>query len=67
MTPAQVSVIAGNYKSILGRDLMGTQVLELEQRRRVMGITGKDSSDSAEGLDGLQIYFYNLYPNFLQE
>ena len=38
--PAQVSVIAGNHQSILGRDLTGTLGLELVQRRKVMGITG---------------------------
>ena len=39
--PAQVSVISGNHQPILGRDLMGTLGLELVQRRKVMGITGK--------------------------
>ena len=39
--PAQVSVISGNHQSILGRDLMGTLDLELVQRKKVMGITGK--------------------------
>ena len=39
--PAQVSVIAGNHQLILGRDLMGTLGLELVQRGKEMGITGK--------------------------
>ena len=39
--PAQVSVISGNHQSILRRDLIGTLGLELVQRRKVMGITGK--------------------------
>ena len=54
MTQEKVSLIARNHQSILGRDLLGTPVMELGQRRRVMGITWEDSSDSAEGLEELQ-------------
>ena len=39
--PAQVSVISGNHQSILGRNLRGILGLELVQRKKVMGITGK--------------------------
>ena len=42
---------------------MGTLGLELVQRGLVMGITGENSSDSAEGLHELQTYFCKLYPN----
>ena len=61
--PAQVSVISGNHQSILGRDLMGTLGLELVQRKKVMGITGKGSSQEEEEYDELQTYFCKLYPN----
>ena len=61
--PAQVSVIAGNHQSIIGRDLMGTLGLELVQRVKVMGITGEGSNQDAEGYDELQTYFCKLYPN----
>ena len=61
--PAQVSVISGNHQSILGRDLMGTLVLELVQRKKVMGITGEWSSQEEEENDELQTYFCKLYPN----
>ena len=42
--PAQVSVISRNDQSILGRDLMGTLGLELVQRGKLMGITGKGAA-----------------------
>ena len=61
--PAQVSVISGNQQSILGRDLMGTLVLELVQRKKVMGITGEGSCQEEEEYDELQTYFCKLYPN----
>ena len=56
-------VIAENFQSILGRDLIGTLGLELLQRGRVMGITMEGSSDSVEGLPDLQTYFCKLFPN----
>ena len=62
VSPAQVSVIAEKHQMNLGRNLMGTLGLELLQKGRVMGITGEDSSDSAEGLDNLKTYFCKLYP-----
>ena len=62
--PAQVSVISGNHQSILGRNLMGTLVLELVQRKKVMGITGEGISQEEEEYDELQTYFCKLYPNF---
>ena len=58
--PAQVSVISGNHQSILGRDLMG---LELVHRKKVMGITGEGSSQEEVEYDELQTYFCKLYPN----
>ena len=61
--PVQVSVISGNHQSILGRDLMGTLGLELVQRKKVMGITGKGSCQGEEEYDELQTYFCKLYPN----
>ena len=61
--PAQLSVISGNYQSILGRDLMGTLGLELVQRKKVMGITGEGISQEEEEYDELQTYFGKLYPN----
>ena len=48
---AQVSVIAGNHQSILGRDLMGILGLELVQRGKVIGITREGSNQDAEGYD----------------
>ena len=61
--PAQVSVISENHQSILGRDLMGTLGLEWVQKKKVMGITGEESSQEEEEYDELQIYFCKLYPN----
>ena len=61
--PAQLSVLSGNHQSILGRDLMGTLGLELVQRKKVIGITGEESSQEREEYDELQTYFCKLYPN----
>ena len=55
--PAQVSVIAGNDQSILGRNLMDTLGLELVQRGKVMGISGEGSSQDAKGDDKLKTFF----------
>ena len=63
--PAQVSVISENHQSILGRDLIGTLGLELVQKKKVMGITGKGSCQDEEEYDELQTYFCKLYPNLI--
>ena len=66
--PAQVSVIAGNHQSILGRDLKGTLGLELVQRGKVMEITGKEAvrtqrvttSSKRDSVSCTQIFFTRI-------
>ena len=51
--PAQVSVIAGNHQSILGRDLMGTLGLELVELES-HGNHGRREQPGRRGFDELQ-------------
>ena len=65
--PAQVSVIAGNHQLILGRDLMGTLGLELVQRGKEIGITGKGAIRRQKDTMSYKRIFLSCTQTYLSE